>query len=248
LALAVIPPAASPAQTRSTPGTKGTVETVLRGGLATGWRPLVLAAVGAAGGAAGGHGEAVRARQPAPVPLPSRPVLRRQRTNTISLGFQGQYGATRGNSRIAEGFDQGPGYAFRFRYMLSPSAALGFSFEHQRYGSIVPPVSVQGDFADSHLVITTVAVEGVFYLHREREAHPYFLGGIGFATPDIIFSEGQSSRANEGLFAVAGVGLERFIRPRFSLDLSIRGSALVSNAQFTSTGQISAGIHLYPGD
>jgi hypothetical protein len=187
------------------------------------------------------------ARQPAPATERTRPAIRRMRPNTISLGIQGQYGALRGNSRIAEGFDHGPGYAFRFRYMLSSSAALGFSFEHQRYGSINPP-SNAGEFADSHTVITTVAVEGVFYVHRERDAQPYFIGGFGIATPDIIFTEGQSSRANEGLFAVGGVGFERFVRPRFSLDFSIRGYALVSNAQFTSVGQISAGIHLYPGD
>lgn len=188
------------------------------------------------------------ARQPAPVPDKSRPALRRMRPNTISLGIQGQYGVVKGNSRVAEGFDHGPGYAFRFRYLLSSLASLGFSFEHQRFGSIQPPLNVPGDFADSHVVITTVSVEGVFYLHREREAHPYFLGGFGIATPDIIFSEGQSSRVNEGLFAVGGVGMERFVRPRFSIDVSIRGYALVSNAQFTSVGQISAGIHLYPGD
>lgn len=187
------------------------------------------------------------ARQPAPTTDRSRPAIRRMRPNTISLGIQGQYGAVRGNSRVAEGFDHGPGYAFRFRYMLSPSAALGFSFEHQRYGSINTPTNT-GEFADSHVVITNVAVEGVFYVHREREAHPYFIGGFGIATPDVIFSEGQSSRVNEGLFAVGGVGFERFVRPRFSLDFSIRGYALVSNAQFTSVGQVSAGIHLYPGD
>lgn len=195
----------------------------------------------------GGELSRGEARQPAPAVERSRPAIRRMRPNTISLGMQAQYGTVKGNSRIAEGFDNGPSYAFRFRYMLSGSAALGFSFEHQRFGSINTPENT-GEFADSHVVITTVSVEGVFYVHREKEGHPYFLGGFGIATPDIIFSEGQSSRANEGLFAVGGVGFERFIRVRLSLDLSVRGYALVSNAQFTSVGEISAGIHLYPGD
>jgi hypothetical protein len=44
------------------------------------------------------------------------------------------------------------------------------------------------------------------------------------------------------------VGLERFIRQRFSLDLSLRGNALVSNSELTTFATISAGIHLYPGD
>jgi len=186
-------------------------------------------------------------RQPAPSPR-AQPRLRRQRPNTISLGMQGQVGAVRGNSRIADGFDQGPGYAFRFRYMLSPSSALGFSFEHQRYGAIQAPVNVPGQFADSHVVITTVSVEGIFYVHREREFNPYFLGGVGLATPDIEFTMDQVSRVNEGLFALGGVGFERFIRPRFSLDFSVRGYALVSNSEFTSMGQVSLGIHAYPGD
>ncbi|HEV8128355.1 MAG TPA: hypothetical protein VGQ14_01730 [Candidatus Eisenbacteria bacterium] len=187
-------------------------------------------------------------RQPEPTSPPARQVLRRQRPNTISLGMQAQYGVVRGNSRVADGFDQGPGYAFRFRYMLSSSAALGFSFEHQRYNSIQEPINVPGDFADSHVVITTVSAEGVFFVHREREFVPYFLGGFGFATPDVVFAEDQAARTNEGLFLVAGVGFERFVRPRVSIDASIRGHALVSNSEFTSIGEVSLGIHLYPGD
>ena len=128
-------------------------------------------------------------RQPEPTEAPARQVLRRQRPNTISLGMQAQYGMVRGNSRVADGFDQGPGYAFRFRYMLSSSAALGFSFEHQRYNSIQAPINVPGQFADSHVVITTVSAEGVFYVHREKEFVPYFLGGFGFATPDVVFAD-----------------------------------------------------------
>lgn len=207
--------------------------------------------------ASSAEGRAAR-RQPEPTPKP-RILERRQRPNTISLGLQGQYGVVRGNSRLADGFDNGPGYAFRFRYMLSPSAALGFSFEHQRFGSINPPMNLQSAFADSHVVATTVSVEGVFYVHRERMAMPYFVGGFGYATPDVIFSnfkgaisaeqqDDQSSRVNEGTFAVVGVGFERFVRERFSIDASIRGYALVSNSEFTSLGQVSLGIHLYPGD
>ncbi len=192
-----------------------------------------------------GLGEAKK--QPAPTPR-ARPRLRRQRPNTISLGLQGQYGVVRGNSRIADGFDQGPGYAFRFRYMLSPSSALGFSFEHQRYGSIQTPLNQPGAFADSHVVITTVAAEAVFFRNRASDMNPYFLGGIGYATPDVVYTDSQSSRVNEGMFATAGLGFERFVRPRFSIDFSVRGYAFVTNSEFTSIGQVGLGIHLYPGD
>jgi hypothetical protein len=192
-----------------------------------------------------GLGEA--RKQPAPTPR-VRPRLRRQRPNTISLGLQGQYGVVRGNSRIADGFDQGPGYAFRFRYMLSPSSALGFSFEHQRYGSIQTPLNQPGAFADSHVVITTVAAEAVFFRNRASDMNPYFLGGIGYATPDVVYTDSQSSRVNEGMFATAGLGFERFVRPRFSIDVSVRGYAFVTNSEFTSIAQVGLGIHLYPGD
>jgi hypothetical protein len=204
-------------------------------------------------------GTALR-RQPAPVEPAAKPLLRRQRPNTVSVGFQGQYGVLRGNSRLADGFDHGPGYAFRFRYMVSPSAALGFSFENQHYGSINAPTHEPQSFADSHVVATTVAVEGVFYIHREREVNPYFIGGFGYASPDVVFTgftatasapqeEGdQSSRVNEGPFLTAGIGLERFIRERFSMDVAVRGYTLISNSEFTAIGQVSLGIHLYPGD
>jgi len=54
-------------------------------------------------------------RQPPPTERPRAPLLRRQRPNTISIGIQGDYGIIRGNSRLADGFSDGPGYAFRFR-------------------------------------------------------------------------------------------------------------------------------------
>jgi hypothetical protein len=170
------------------------------------------------------------------------------RPNTISVGMQAQYGGIRGSSRLADGFDNGPGYAFRFRYMLSSSTALGFSFEHQRFGSIQPRLNVPGDFADSHVVVTTISAESVFYRHRERDAHPYFLVGFGYASPDIIYAEEVASRVNEGAFLTGGIGLERFIRPRFSIDAALRVYGSIANSEFTSTGEVSLGIHLYPGD
>lgn len=190
-------------------------------------------------------------RQPAPVPTTRGPLMRRLRPNTISLGFQGQYGALRGSSRLADGFDQGPGYALRFRYMLSRAAALGFSFEHQRFGSIQPPLNIPGpvvQFADSHVVVTTISAEAVFYRHREREFHPYFLVGFGYASPDVVFTNENASRVNEGAFLTAGIGFERFLRPRVSIDGSIRAYGEIANSEFTSIGEVSLGIHLYPGD
>jgi hypothetical protein len=213
--------------------------------------PVTLLA--AAGADARGTAESVLrlgafSRQPAPIPARRGPLIRRMRPNTVSLGIQGQYGGIRGSSRLADGFDHGPGYAFRFRYMLSPRAALGFSFEHQRFGSVQPPLNVPGDFADSHLVVTTISIEGVFYRHREQMVHPYFVLGAGYASPDIVFAEEVASRVNEGAFLVAGIGFERFIRERFSIDGSIRAHGQIANSEFSSIGQVSLGIHLYPGD
>ncbi len=187
-------------------------------------------------------------RQPAPVPTTRGPLMRRLRPNTLSLGFQGQYGAMRGSSRLADGFDHGPGYALRFRYMLSRAAALGFSFEHQRFGSIQPPLNVPGGVIDSHVVVTTVSAEAVFYRHRERDLHPYFLVGFGYASPDVVETEASASRVNEGAFLTAGIGFERFLRPRVSIDGSIRAYGEIANSEFTSIGEVSLGIHLYPGD
>ncbi|HEY6221468.1 MAG TPA: hypothetical protein VIX13_02925 [Candidatus Eisenbacteria bacterium] len=188
------------------------------------------------------------AYQPAPVTPERRTLLRRQRPNTISLGIQGSYGMVRGTSRLSDGFSNGPGYAVRFRYMLTPSFALGFSFENQRFNSRGGPPSTTPGASDSTIVMTTVSAEGIFYVHRERESHPYFLGGFGHASPDIVDKSLGSARANEGLYLVLGAGMERFMRPRFSLDFTLRGYAMVSNVEFTSFAQICAGIHLYPGD
>jgi len=194
------------------------------------------------------YASAVSMRQPPPAEKPRAPLLRRQRPNTISIGIQGDYGIIRGNSRLADGFSDGPGYSFRFRYMLAPSFALGFSFESQRFYDKGGLPSTELGAGDSTVVMTTVGMEGVFYIHREREVNPYFVTGFGYASPDVVDEVRGSARVNEGMFLVMGAGLERFIRPRFSLDFTLRGEALISNSEFTGFGTISAGIHLYPGD
>lgn len=186
--------------------------------------------------------------QPPPAPAEPRTLLRRQRPNTISLGVQASYGAVRGTSRLADGFSDGFGYGFRFRYMLSSSFALGFSFENQHYDNRGGAPSTTPGASDSSIVMTTVSAEGVIFLHREREVNPYFLGGFGHAAPDVVDKVLGSARVNEGMFLVVGAGLERFVRPRFSLDFTARGYGMISNSEFTSFAQICAGIHLYPGD
>ena len=188
------------------------------------------------------------AYQPASPTTERRTLLRRQRPNTISLGIQGSYGVVRGTSRLSDGFSDGPGYAFRFRYMLAPSFALGFSFESQRFNERGGPPSTTPGASDSTIVMTTVSAEGILFLHREREAHPYFLAGFGHASPDVVDKVLGSARVNEGLYLVAGAGMERFMRPRLSLDFTLRGYGMISNSEFTSFAQLCAGIHLYPGD
>jgi hypothetical protein len=203
---------------------------------------------GSAGPWRDGLAMASGAYQPPPAPPARRPILRRQRPNTISLGVQGSYGAVRGNSRIADGFTDGPGYAFRFRYMLHPSFALGFSFENHHYYDRGGAESNELGAGDSSVTLTTVSVEGVYYLNRASEVNPYFVGGFGHAAPDIVDELRGSTRVNEGIFLMLGIGLERFIRSRFSLDFSLRGNALVSNSELTTFASLSGGIHLYPGD
>ncbi len=201
------------------------------------------------GSAAAAGGGVFSKRQPAPVP-PRTPVpLRRMRKSTISLGGQLSYGVVRGSSELNDHFDNGFGYAFRFRYMLSSRAALGFSFENQRYDDRAGlPVNPDPFATDSQLVVTTVASEGIVFFHRERVWTPYFLGGLGFASPNVTYDIKESRRVNEGPFAVVGVGVERFVRPRFSLDFTLRGYAQLGNSELTMFSQLGAGIHLYPGD
>jgi opacity protein-like surface antigen len=215
-------------------------------GPATGWEDT--GSYGSTGPWRDGLAMASGAYQPPPATPTRKPLNRRQRPNTISLGMQASYSAVRGNSRLADGFSDGPGYAFRFRYMLSPSVALGFSFEnHHWYDQGGVPSTEQGA-GDSTVTMTTVCAEGVYYLNRDTDVNPYFVGGFGHAAPDIVDELRGSSRVNEGIFLMLGVGLERFIRSRFSLDFTLRGNALVSNSELTTFASISGGIHLYPGD
>ena len=198
----------------------------------------------------GGGAETMLRRQPAPVSPRPVPKLRRMRKGTLSLGAQIGYGLVRGSSELNDHFDQGPGYGFRFRYMLSTRSALGFSFESQRYSTRagLPVNTAFGAARDSQLVVTTVGTELVLYFHRERETNQYLLGGVGFASPNVMYERKESRRVDEGPFLVVGAGLERFLRPRVSLDLSLRGYAEVGNSELSLFSQLVVGIHLYPGD
>src|SRR5205814_9029406 len=132
---------------------------------------------------------------PAPVNPRTTPTLRRQRRGTISLGGQVGYGFVRGSSELNDHFDSGLGYGFRFRYMMSRRAALAFSFENQKYGTRAGlPVNTQSFATDSQLVVTTVATEVHVFFHRERDVTPYLLGGLGFASPNVIYGTKESRR------------------------------------------------------
>jgi len=193
--------------------------------------------------------ETMMRRQPAPVSPRTAPTLRRQRKGTISLGGQIGYGVVRGSSELNDHNDRGVGYAFRFRYMLSRRAALGFSFENQHYAPRAGlPVSATPFEVDSTLTVTTVASEAVVYFHRERPTNPYIVAGLGFASPNVLYETKESRRVDEGPFLVVGAGIERFVRPRLALDFSLRGFTEVGNSELSLFSQASAGIHLYPGD
>jgi len=193
-------------------------------------------------------------RQPAPVNPRGVPTLRRQRRGTISLGGGIGWGFIRGSSELNDHYDNGPGYGLRFRYMLTTRSALAFTFENQHYNTRAGlPVSTDPFPAnDSVLVVTTVASEMTIFFHRERETNTYLLAGLGYASPDVKYDvqagEKESRRVDEGPFGVVGVGLERFVRPRVSLDFALRGFAQVGNSELSLMSQLTAGIHLYPGD
>jgi hypothetical protein len=187
-------------------------------------------------------------RQPAPTPERPTALKRRLRPGTISLGVQGQFGGIAGGSELENHFDVGPGYGVRFRYQVSGTSALGFSFEHQRYGVVDLPPNPNGPDTDSVLVITTVSIEGMRFFHRERESMPYVLGGFGYASPDVIYHDAGTRRVNEGPFLVLGAGIEHFVRERFSIDTTLRGFGQIGNSELTLAVQLALGIHLYPGD
>jgi hypothetical protein len=188
------------------------------------------------------------ARQPAQPSAPSRYLPRRMRKNTISVGGQAQYGLLSGGSELDDHYDSGPGYTFRARYMFSSRSAICFSFENQQFDAIPTDAVPSAAEPDSHLVITTVAAEGTFFFHRDRETHPYLLAGFGYASPDVHYQNAGTRRVNEGPFLVLGVGGEHFIRPRFSVDAGIRGFAQIGNSELSLVTEFALGIHLYPGD
>jgi hypothetical protein len=193
--------------------------------------------------------------------LPAAVAAYEQPRNTISLGVQVQYGGLGGgtqtipadnpaNGAWASLFRFGEGLAFRIRYSTARDRAIGISFEDQRFrrrkglGSGYP----------DQLQLNHLLGEYFMYFRRPRKLTRYVVVGAGFHRPAIRSetkdeATGQKleevSFPGEGVTVMLGLGLERFVSRRTSLDLSLRVYGVNSRPTFSVMGELALGVHLY---
>jgi hypothetical protein len=182
-----------------------------------------------------------------------------QPRNTISLGFQGQYGILGGETEPipedpAKGawpslVDTGEGLAIRVRYNTARNRAVGLSFEDQRFRR-------KDGLDDSHpkqIQLTQVLAEYYLYFARPRKIPWYTVVGAGFHRAAVrIETEDVTGRVLEeaylpgiDLTVMAGVGVEYFLSRRATIDLSLRGYGFRSEPTLSGAAELALGLHYY---
>ncbi|MCK4305173.1 MAG: outer membrane beta-barrel protein [Candidatus Eisenbacteria sp.] len=184
------------------------------------------------------------------------------RRNTPSLGAQLQYGYMGGDSAWPNTVRWGWGVAFKLRKYVSRQAAMGVSFEQQKFDRIstLPSFKVIGDdYADlDHLQFQTLMLDYFRYFQRMRRRTPYVVVSAGIYHPQLLYdekneitgTEGQHSKhPRDSFIARLGAGLEYFVNRGFSIDGSV-SCYYVHTPDLpgrTFTVQMALGCELYPG-
>ncbi|MBD3334079.1 MAG: hypothetical protein GF355_01020 [Candidatus Eisenbacteria bacterium] len=204
------------------------------------------------------------------LPEPSRAY--EQPRNTISIGIQGQYGLLWGEEvspSTADPYnpddpdeakaswpyiaDWGAGLALRLRYSTSRFTAIGLSFEDQRFqrrGGL-------GSEYPDEIRITYILGEYYLYVQRRKQLTYYGVLGAGLARPVVRFEEEVGSQEleenvfpGERLALLVGIGIERFITRKASIDVSLRNYGVYEDRvagvfPSTVTHELALGIHYY---
>ncbi|MBU1701528.1 MAG: hypothetical protein KJ970_12275 [Candidatus Eisenbacteria bacterium] len=183
-----------------------------------------------------------------------------QPRNTISLGFQLQYGMINGQTEelpedVVFGawpklFESGEGIAIRLKYSTARNRAFGLSLEDQRYRR----KSGLGSAYPKQLQMTLYMLDYYLYFHRPTRTSRYIVFGAGLFRPVIreITKEPVSGREleqdifpGEDLVISVGGGIEYFVGRRAAIDFSIRAYGYRSEPTLTGSGEVAIGLHYY---
>jgi opacity protein-like surface antigen len=202
-----------------------------------------LAALGLAG--AGPPLPVARAQTPPPAPAEGatsafRPRLVRQ--GTIALTGMASYGTLLESGRYGQTFNSGIGLGFGLRYRTSYEAAVGVSFESQRFDARAP-----GDSAAAavrlNLVVTSLDYYR-FFSHRSRVPR-YLVLGVGLVQARQTDADGELEYPGDGGMFKVGGGIEYWMSRSLTADLNVRYNGVFSNSRLDHDFQIGLGLNFY---
>jgi hypothetical protein len=196
--------------------------------------------------------------------------------NTPSVGGQGMFGYLEGDTDWRDAFSEGLGLNFSIRMNYERNRAYGLSFEQHHFDRITGLGLYEGPLSmheATDLEFQLLTFDFYQYFNRPQRRTYYVMGSAGFYRPQLLykFTDGagvtstQASFPGEGVCARVGVGIEYFLKRKFSIDARISGyyfhggditeytedthnpGELLETTKngITVVGQASIGVHLY---
>lgn len=175
------------------------------------------------------------------------------RAGQVGVGAQGQFGSLGGSKDLGAQFDNGAGFAVRVRYRMRFERAIGLSFESHSFDAKPNLVQAEGfptqpdSLGFSRAVLTTAGIE-FYQMYGTRTRTVKMLSvGAGIAQISARLNGGETvfPVTNEGFYAGAGAGVERFFYRSWAFDLSTRYMAIFHDGAVNHDVQVSAGVIFY---
>jgi hypothetical protein len=112
------------------------------------------------------------------------------------------------------------------RYSLDQAHALGVTFDDLRYKrkkGLEYSEDPQSEAA-KQLQVNNVLADYYLYFHRRDRTTPYAVISVGFHRDTFRFARSDNLVTMFNPAASLGLGVERFIRPTWSIDATLRGA------------------------
>ena len=179
---------------------------------------------------------------PAAAEFAPRPV----REGTLSFGLVGQGGALLGGGDLAEVYDFGPGLGVRLRYRTSRDAALGLTFEAQRFNAKQAPQTPD----DPEWIRSVNAIFEYYKYFRVQQRSPRYLNfGVGLMQLRRRLETEEVDFPGDGAIFVVGGGTEIWWSRVLSVDLNLRYNGMLrgveGSSQYTHAATLSLGFQFY---
>jgi hypothetical protein len=168
------------------------------------------------------------------------------REGTLSMGLVGQAGYAISGGDIADVYDFGPGLGVRLRYRTSRDAALGLTFEAQRFNAKESPLGPD----DPEWIRSVNAIFEYYQYFRVQNRAPRYLNfGVGLMQLRRRLETEEVDFPGDGAIFVVGGGTEIWWSRVLSVDVNLRYNGMLrgveGSTQFTHAATLSLGFQFY---